>query len=184
MSEIVFLLEEPSAEAMLKGFLPKLFLKNTHCRYIVFDGKQDLEKNLVRRLRGYLVPDARFIVLRDKDSEDCNNIKKRLTEKCVEAGKANSLVRIACHELESWYLAQLDAVEVGLNIEGLTKYQNKRLFASPDTHPSPARTLKRIAPLYQKIAGSRAIGPYLNPDIRRSNSFAVFVAGLRRLLQG
>ncbi|MBI5300095.1 MAG: DUF4276 family protein [Deltaproteobacteria bacterium] len=183
MSELVFLLEEPSAEAMLKGFLPKLLSQNTHCRYIVFEGKQDLEKNLVRRLRGYLVPNAKFVVLRDKDGGDCKILKKGLVEKCVEAGKPESLVRIACFELESWYLAQLAAVELGMSIGGLIKYQNKRLYVSPDDYPSPAQTLKHIVPSYQKISGSRAIGPYLDPDVIRSQSFAKFVTGLKRVLQ-
>lgn len=32
-----------------------------------FKGKHDLEKQLVRKLRGYRVPAAKFIVMRDKD---------------------------------------------------------------------------------------------------------------------
>ena len=35
---------------------------------------------------------------------------------------------------------------------------------------------------YQKISGSRAIGPLLDPDNTRSPSFAAFIQGLRRLL--
>jgi hypothetical protein len=35
---------------------------------------------------------------------------------------------------------------------------------------------------YQEIAGSRAIGPYLDPDNTRSKSFTVFVAGVRKMV--
>jgi len=36
---------------------------------------------------------------------------------------------------------------------------------------------------YQKISGSRDIGPYLDLDNTRSHSFAVFISGIRLLLQ-
>lgn len=82
MSELVFLLEEASAEEMLKGLLPRLLPADLSVRYITFEGKSDLEKQLVRRLRGYLVPNAQFIVLRDKDAGDCRLIKAGLVVKC------------------------------------------------------------------------------------------------------
>lgn len=181
MNELVFFLEESSAKFMLEGFLPKILPGNVNCRYVVFEGKQDLEKNIVKRIRGYLVPSARFIILRDQDAAKCKSIKKNLSKKCAETERPGILIRIACHELESWYLADLIAVEKGLGLSGITKYQKKRQFSSPDSYPSPARTLQRIAPLYQKVGGSRLIGPHLNPDNKISHSFAVFVAGIRKL---
>lgn len=181
MNELVFFLEEPSAKVMLEGFLPKILPDNVNCRYVVFEGKQDLEKNIIKRISGYLVPGARFIILRDQDAADCKIIKKSLAEKCAEAKRSGILIRIACRELESWYLADLIAVGKGLGLPGITKHQNKRQFLSPDGYPSPARTLQRIAPSYQKVGGSRSIGPHLNPDNKRSRSFAVFVAGIRKM---
>lgn len=181
MNELVFFLEEPSAKVMLEGFLPKILPGNVNCRYVVFEGKQDLEKSIVKRISGYLVPGARFIILRDQDAADCKMIKKRLAEKCAKAKGSGILIRIACHELESWYLADLIAVGKGLGLPGITKHQKKRQFSSPDSYPSPARTLQRIAPSYQKVGGSRSIGPHLNPDNKRSHSFAVFVAGIRKM---
>lgn len=181
MSEIVFFLEEPSAEAMLEGLLAKILPDGTHHRCIVFEGKQDLEKQLTRRIRGYRVPGAKFVVMRDKDNGDCRAIKEGLRAKCSEAGHPEALVRIACHELESWYLADLAAVSTGLNLPGLERHQNKKVFRTPDDFPSPYQTLKRIAPSYQKVGGSRTIGPHLDPFNRRSHSFAVFVAGLQKL---
>jgi hypothetical protein len=179
MSEIVFFLEEASAQAMLEGFLPKIL--SNRCRFIVFEGKQDLEKQMVRRMRGYRVPDARFVVLRDKDSEDCREVKKRLVKKCAEGLRPDTLVRVACHELESWYLGDLAAVEAGLQTTGLARHQHKTPFDKPDDLASPARKLQSIAPAYQKVGGSRAIGPHLDPVNKRSHSFAVFVDGLRKL---
>lgn len=182
MSEFVFLLEELSARAMLEGFLPKIIPATIRCRYIVFEGKQDLEKQLVKRMRGYRLLNARFVVLRDKDSEDCRAVKKRLVKKCSQTHRPGSLVRVACHELESWYLGDLAAVEVGLGVSGLVRHQDKTPYDRPDDFAAPAQKLHSIAPTYQKVGGSRAIGPHLNRASNRSHSFGVFVAGIRKLM--
>ncbi len=182
MSELVFFIEEPSAEAMLEGLLPRILPEDIHFRCIVFEGKQDLEGQLVRRMRGYRKPGARFIVMRDQDATDCHVIKTRLADLCRDAGHPECLIRIACRELESWYLGDLNAVQAGLSMEGLSRLQDKRLYRNPDTVQSPARQLRQIAPTYQKVGGSRAIGPHLNPDNVRSNSFAVFIAGIRTMI--
>jgi len=182
MRELVFLLEEPSAKSMLEGLLPRLLPGNVPIRFIVFDGKRDLDAQLVRRMRLYRVPDAQFIVLRDKDAANCYSVKAELVEKCRQANRPNTLVRIACHELESWYLADLAAVGLALGITGLAASQNKRKYRAPDELANAAEELSKITERrYQKIGGSRAIGPHLNLDNQRSRSFAVFVAGIRRL---
>ena len=48
MMTLVFFLEEPSAQEMLKGILPKILPENIQPRFVIFDGKQDLERQLVR----------------------------------------------------------------------------------------------------------------------------------------
>jgi hypothetical protein len=112
MKELVFLLEEESAKAMLEGLLPRLVGGRTHVqpRYIVFEGKQDLESNLTKRLRHYLNPKAKFIVLRDQDRDDCRKVKHSLMALCRKANRP-AVIRIACHELEAYYLGDLLAVE-------------------------------------------------------------------------
>jgi hypothetical protein len=81
MNYLVFLLEELSAKEMLKGILPKILPEGINVKYIVFEGKQDLEKQLERRLKGWQYPNSAFIVMRDKDSGDGLVIKARLAEK-------------------------------------------------------------------------------------------------------
>jgi hypothetical protein len=184
MIELVFLLEERSAEAMLEGLLPRILPAHVSSRFIVFEGKQDLEKQLVRRIRGYRSPYARFVVLRDKDSEDCLQIKRRLKERCKDAGRGEALIRIACHNLESWYLGDLLAVELGLGDEakGVSRFRGRRPFDVPDRIGDPTGKLRSLVPSYQKIGGSRAIGKHLDADRNHSGSFVVFVKGILQLV--
>ena len=181
MSEIVFFLEEASAEALLSTMLPRFLPPLVGYRCLVFEGKQDLEKQMVRRMRGYRVPGARFVVLRDQDASDCRTVKRALKRKCEEAHHPEAVVRIACRELESWYLADLAAVERALDKPGLQSLQHKRHYRTPDAIVTPSRMLTRIAPAYQKVGGSRAIGPELDLTNTRSRSFEHFVAAVRRL---
>ena len=115
MSTLVFLLEEPSAQDALEGILPRILPDDIDVQYLVFEGKQDLERRMGRRMRAWLHPDTRFIVLRDQDSGDCRTIKSNLARLCREAGKPDTLVRIACRELESWFVGDLAAILLDLD---------------------------------------------------------------------
>lgn len=186
MKEFVFLLEEESARAMLLGLLPRVLGPQVQPRLMVFEGKQDLERQLVKRLRGYVNPHARFIVLRDQDrTPDCRVVKAKLIGLCAQAGRqAVSLVRIACHELESFYLADLRAVEAALGLTGLVRYQNNARFRAPDRMESPSRELAKLTHrTYQKVGGSRRLGPHMDVANDRSASFRNLIAGVRRLEQ-
>jgi len=182
MTHLVFFLEEPSAEEMLKGVLPRLLPDNITWKCVVFEGKQDLEKRLPKRLRAWQTPECRFVVLRDQDSGDCVEIKSQLVDKCVSAGKTDVLVRIACHELESFYLGDLHAVAQAIGPSNVARQQTKAKYRNPDQLCNPFQELKRLAPSYQKVSGSRAIGRYLNLDGNYSPSFNQLIAGIRRLI--
>lgn len=182
MIPLVFFLEEASAKAMLEGIIPRL-LPNVTTRYVVFDGKQDLEKQLVRKMRLWQ-EDAHFIVMRDQDGGDCHIIKNRLRDLSHEAGRPNALVRIACKELESFYLGDLNAVEQGLGLTGLARRQKAAKFRNPDSLNNAAEELTKITnKTYQKVSGSRAIAPFLVLDDRHcSTSFKSLINGLRRMV--
>lgn len=186
MKQLVFLLEERSAEEMLKGVLPKLLPDDISVKYIVFEGKQDLEKQLERRLRGWQQANTAFLVMRDKDGGDCLLIKRQLTEKAHASGKGGTtLIRIACTELESFYLGDLNAVELGLGIANLAKKQNERKYRTPDVLANAAQELQNLTQRkYQKVAGSRAIAPHLKTDgSNRSHSFNVLLSGIEKLVE-
>lgn len=184
MRELVFLLEEQSAKAMLGSLLPRLLDDRVTYRLIPFEGKQDLEKQLARRIRGYQNRATRFIVLRDQDSQpDCVKLKQHLLDLCATSGKLEAcIVRIACTELESFYLADLAAVEQALGITGLAAQQKSRKFRAPDGLGCPSRELKTVTKnRYEKVAGSRAIGECLTLDNTRSSSFQNLIVGIRRM---
>jgi hypothetical protein len=178
--ELVFLLEEQSAQEMLHGVLPRLPLSLPPVRYIVFEGKQDLKRNIEKRIRGYRTPDARFVVVRDQDSDpDCKLLKSSIKHSCALAGRPDTIVRIMCRELETIYLADLQAVGTGLGLASLARNQGRRKFRAPDLLASPSRELSVLtAGLYQKIGGSRAIAPHLDLDNVRSPSFRALIAGI------
>ena len=183
MMTLVFFLEEPSAEEMFKGILPKILPDHVVARFIVFQGKQDLEKQLVRRLKLWRAPNSLFLVLRDQDSGDCRVIKQNLLDKCRAAQKPNAIVRIACHELESFYLGDLRAVDKGLGISSLSRLQNKRKYRKPDKLANPARELMSLTKnYYQKVSGSRAIGRYLDVENNLSHSFNVLIKTIKRII--
>jgi hypothetical protein len=184
MRELVVFLEEPSAKALLQGLLPRVLDPSISARLIAFEGKQDLEKQLTRKLRSYTNPHARFMVLRDQDSApDCREVKHRLVNLCDAAGKrAESVVRIACRELETIYLADLHAVEVALGLPGLAQRQQVRKFRRPDVLESPSRELVRITGgRYQKVSSSRQLALHLDLNNHRSPTFKQLLVGLKRI---
>ncbi|MCL5123682.1 MAG: DUF4276 family protein [Deltaproteobacteria bacterium] len=186
---LVFLVEEESAEQMLSVIMPRLLeatgnADNVAYQILPFEGKSDLEKKLCRRLRGWRKPVTRFVIIRDQDSGDCRMIKEKLLQLCQEAGKSDCLVRIACHELESFYLGDLAAVEAGLSLNGLSQRQRQKKYRAPDSVASPSQELIRITgKRYQKVAGSRAISRHLDLENNKSHSFNVLVDGIRRLIE-
>lgn len=184
MRTLVCLLEEPSAREMLKAVLPKILPNDVDVKYIVFEGKQDLEKQVVHRLKHWQMPNSLFLVMRDQDSGDCHKIKSHLSEKVGSSGKKDrAMIRIACHELESFYLGDLAAVENGLTINGLSTKQNSKKFRAPDTLSNAAEELSKITKeRYQKISGSRSIAPHLKiSGSNRSHSFNVLITGINQL---
>lgn len=184
MRELVFLLEEPSAKAMLETLLPRFLSTHVHARLIPFEGKQDLEKQMERRIRGYQNPSARFIVLRDQDSApNCHTLKSELLARCMKSGKiAHCIVRIACRELETFYLADRAAVEQALSLRKLAMQQDVRKFRAPDPLGNPSHELRLVTQnRYEKVSGSREIGKYLRLDNDRSPSFKNLIAGIKRM---
>jgi hypothetical protein len=183
VKELVFFLEEESATVLMAGIVHRLLPEGSRIgtRYVVFEGKSDLQKQLERKLRGYANPRARFIVVRDQDQAGCRAIKRSLVKTCKAAARPDAVVRIACRELEAFYLGDLRAVEAGLGMTGLARRQEKARFRDPDQIDYPSRESAKLTDRrYQKVSGSRAIAPHLDLTAPRSKSFRHLIEALRK----
>lgn len=183
MKELIFLLEEESIKAMLDVLLPSILPDGLSFRCIPHEGKQDLEKSIPRKLRAWQTPGVFFVIVRDQDSADCIEIKKRLVKLCKEAGRGDSLVRIACHELESWFLGDLAAVEKAFNIHKLAELQKNRKYREPDKLSNASEELEKLIKGYRKVSGARKIAANMAVHENYSHSFNCFVSGVREFVK-
>ena len=182
MTQIVFLLEELSARDLLEGFLPKLLPETLHVHYLVFEGKQDLEKQLVRKIRGWRAPNSCFVVMRDQDAGDCRVVKKGLENLGKQCTGANVLIRVACRELESWIVGDWQAIAEAFERPELAAQGQKAAHRTPDKLVRPIETIRKFIPEYQKRDGARRVGPRLDPARNQSESFHAFCRGIRRII--
>lgn len=83
MNHLVFFLEELSAKELIDRIMPRI-APDISFRTIAFNGKQDLEKNLYKKMKFYLLPNSYFFIVRDQDSGDCHLIKDKLRKICAE----------------------------------------------------------------------------------------------------
>lgn len=182
MINLVFLLEEPSARDLLEGLLPKLLPATIYPHYLVFQGKQDLEAQTVRKLRGWRKPDSAFVVLRDQDAADCRKVRQGLADRVAESGRAPALVRVACREIESWIVGDWDAIAKAFERPDLAAKGLKEAHRTPDVLVRPVETIRKHVPEYQKRDGARRIGPLLDPERNQSESFRAFCAGVKKIV--
>ena len=179
--KIVFMLEERSMEALLKGILPRILPEGIDFLTIPHDGKRDLELSLPVKLRAWNEPDVSFVVVHDQDSNDCVELKRELQGICAKSGR-QVLIRIACHELEAWYWGDLAAVSEAYGVD-LRPLSAKRKYRNPDSIDYPKKELKRLLPQMGQIEGARKIAPHMNLAENTSRSFQVFVQGVKRLCE-
>lgn len=179
MSKLVFLLEEYSLKVLLDGLLPRLFPALPFL-CVPHEGKQDLERSIPRKLRAWQEPGVRFCVIRDNDGADCLLLKQRLLALCAQSGRGDTLVRIACQELEAWYLGAPNALAAAFSRNELQRIAGKARFRDPDTVVQPAAALVKLVPEFQKVSGARNLGRVL-PRENRSRSFQVLMEGIGRV---
>lgn len=181
MKHLVFLLEEPSAKDFLEAVVPRLIPDDVVLRFLVFEGKSDLENSITPKLQGWRLPNSAFVIVRDQDAGQCKVIKKRLLRLASNSLKTRFLVRIACRELESWILGDWGAVAQAFQEPHLASYSKKAAYRNPDELANPVDELRKFIPGYQKRDGARRVGPLVDFGRNQSNSFRVFCEGVRTL---
>ncbi|MGQ3050057.1 MAG: DUF4276 family protein [Niveispirillum sp.] len=194
---LIFLVEEPSMEQFLVSWLGRQRPGGLPFQIITFQGKSDLLSNLTKRLRAYAAwapPEWRFVVIVDRDDDDCRVLKQQLETICATAGfptRRNAgadwrcLTAIAIEELEAWYFGNWDAVQAAF--PGLSStIPAKAAFRDPDaiaggTWEAFERVMRRAGHYgggLAKLDASRRVGACLNPLNNRSASFAYLLRGL------
>ena len=176
----MFLLEEPSMKTLLDGLLPRLFPCLVF-QCVPHEGKQDLEKSVRIKLKGWREPGVRFVILRDNDGGDCRALKRRLSDLCRQHGRADSLVRIVCQELEAWYLGEPDALADAYGSENLRGIGRQRRFRDPDSVVKPSDAIRELVPQFQKTDGARRMAERLSRKRNRSASFHTLMQGIENL---
>ncbi|WP_373481098.1 DUF4276 family protein [Geminocystis sp.] len=181
--DIIFLLEEPSMKEVLEKILPQLIPSHKTFLCIPHQGKQDLAQSIPRKLKAFQYFDTKFVIVHDQDSHDCKTLKAELLKICQQAGNSKVLIRIICHELESWFLGDLAAVEKGLERKpgSLTRHQNQTKFRNPDRLNSAKQELKQLLGEYYSLRDSKKIAPHLSLSSNCSHSYQVFIKSIEKI---
>lgn len=183
MSRLVLLLEEESMRVLLNGLLPRLF-PALQFLCVPHDGKTDLEKSVPHKLRAWHEPGVRFAVVRDNDGKDCRALKDALRQLCRAGRRDDTLIRIACQELEAWYLGEPDALADAFDDKALRSIGRRARYRDPDAVLRPSNVVEQLAPEFQKVSGARRMAQHLSRERNRSSSFQVFVAGIETVAAG
>lgn len=200
---IEFLVEEPSAEAALRGLVPKILGPDVEFRVIRFQGKKDLLNLLPGRLKGYkgwIPADWRIVVLVDEDRQDCMELKAEMEKAAEDAGLSTRsaarggsafqvLNRISIEELEAWFFGDVEALHLAYprippSLETKSKYRDPDAIQG-GTWEALERELQGKGYFrggLAKIEAAKAISAHMDPDQNRSKSFQVFRDGLRDMV--
>ena len=199
---IEFLLEEPSSESALRHLLPKILGEEVQVRLHPHQGKPDLLRKLPGRLRGYqawMPEDWYIVVLVDADDDDCVILKTQLEAIAREVGLSTKtavlpgmrfqvLNRIAMEELEAWFFGDVQALRA-VYPRISPNLARRELFRDPDNIPGGTwEALERLLQRHNydvpgKISVAEEISRQMKPSHNRSQSFRVFVDGLRAILR-
>ncbi len=188
------LTEELSMEAFLEVLLPRLLPPETTFALHSFQGKSDLLKNLRSRLRAYsrwLPRSARIVVVIDRDTGDCRELKAELEAAATRSGlltRSNAadrrwqvVNRVAVEELEAWYFGDWEAVceaypRTSKNIPEKAPYRNPDAIRG-GTWEAFERIMQRHGYFeagVRKVEAARAVARFMNPMRNRSDSFVKF----------
>ena len=164
-------------QVLLDGLLPRLF-PGLSFLCVPHEGKTDLERSIPRKLRAWPEPGVRFAVVRDNDGGDCRARKEALRALCEAGRRPDTLIRIACQELEAWYLGEPDALADAYDREALRGLPRKAKFRDSDAVPRPHAVIERLLPEFQKVSGARRMAQHLRRERNRSTSFQTFISGV------
>ncbi|MEG2327761.1 MAG: DUF4276 family protein [Akkermansia sp.] len=157
----------------------------SNCLFLSFNGKSDLEKKILPRMRGWKCSNACFLVMRDRDSAQCMEIKESLVDKCRQSGVPDThfRVRIACGELESFYLGDFSAIAQAYENPSLQRKSSLSKYRNPDNLGNPCEEFfKLVGEPQAKIRAAQLLGQHINLDNYENNRSLSFRCLMRTLL--
>ncbi|MCU0712644.1 MAG: DUF4276 family protein [Pirellula sp.] len=181
---IVFLTEEESMKVTLERFLARFWptkVAGVDWIALSFQGKNDLEKNIVPKMKNWRYGTPHFVVMRDQDGEDCKLVKSKLCEIATK-GVHPFTVRVVCNELESWFLGELDSVETAYPASKASRFKNVAKFRVPDALGNANEELEKLVKVPGKVGRADAIARVFDPAKCVSKSFQVFWSTANTLL--
>jgi len=186
---IIFLVEDYSMRKFLEGILPRLGFTADAFEIKHHQGKEDLLGNLTQVIPTLSKRAKHIVVLIDQDRQDCIQLKQKLKEKVAWCA-CDYTLRIACYELESWFLGDLDAITQCSERFRLKHFQNKQKYQQTDNIVKPSTDIETIVPdwktLYSskpKFAEKMSQFIALEPEQNRSCRFSIFLKTLYELRQ-
>jgi hypothetical protein len=168
-------------QALLEGLLPRFFPELPFL-CVPHDGKTDLENSIRDTLRHWKTPGDRFLILRDNDDADCIAVKERIRQLCQDGRREDTLIRIVCQELESWYLGDPNAMAAAFGNDRLRGLGKRPRYRYPDDVTKPSTHVQRVVGGYGKIASARRMAQHMTREGNRSHSFGVFLRGVETML--
>lgn len=188
-AHLEILVEEKSMERFLEGVLPRIlpspYCLGANCFIRPHEGKQDLQKsiaNKVRAYRNYPHP-VKLIIIQDQDHADCRALKSEIVGKVASIdARMPLLVRIACRELENWYLGDLHSVESIYPQSKASRKANKAKFRTPDDLKG-SQEMESLSSHFQKGDCASKIGKHISTTQNKSTSFNHLVSGIQKFCQ-
>lgn len=201
VAHIEVLVEEPSMGAALRLLLPRMVGRATWQLH-EHRSKSQLLRSLPIRLAGYrswLPNDHRIVVVVDRDTDDCTELKERLETMAHHAGFATrakpargrfSVVnRVVVEELEAWYFGDWQAVRTAYPRVKAT-VPSKAPFRSPDaitggTWEAFERVMQDAGYFktgLRKIEAARNVASHMDPSRNTSPSFQALRTALLEMV--
>jgi len=186
---IVFLVEDLSMKEFLEGILPRLGFNPEDFKIKSHHGKGDLKHNLDNIVPSWSKKANQIIVLIDQDTDDCLKLKNEIRKKMILCS-CDYKIRIACYELEAWFLGDMDAIKQCSERFDPDSHRNKEEFRDIDSihMPKPSTLIEKIAPDLKKIYSRKdkfasEISKHINLEskVNKSHSFNVFLETIKSI---
>lgn len=184
------LVEEKSMEIFLWSILPIIlpdpYRLDGNCFIRTHEGKQHLKKSIKGKVRAYpnFPSSVKLIIIQDQDSNDCKRLKNDLTDLVRRHNQPIPLlIRIACRELENWYLGDLSAVQSLYPKSNAIRHKNKARYRNSDNIPGANEIKRLVGRDFTKTNCATNIGQYMDLHKNNSVSFQNFLNGFKTFCQ-